>query len=177
MTNSIAAKSERRRARAIGTAIVICAPLWLGVAYAQLPPPAPAPGAPAAAGAPPSITAVECGACGKVESIRQTTTQQQWTPLGTGVGVGGAPSLGEAPAGVTSYRIGPGLSNQGMVVLGAAGGAAYKRTPNSYEQRRWDVTVRLDGGGTRVVSLPYEPYVREGDHVRIAGNNVELLDE
>jgi hypothetical protein len=29
----------------------------------------------------------------------------------------------------------------------------------------------------RVVSVSYEPYVREGDRVRIAGNNVELLDE
>ena len=119
----------------------------------------------------------DCGACGKVESIRQSTTKQQWTPLGTGVGVGGAPSLGDSPSGVTSFRIGPGLSNQGMVVLGAAGGAAYRRTPESYEQRRWEVTVKLDGGGVRVVSLSYEPYVREGDHVRIAGNNVELLDD
>lgn len=177
MTMSMMARSERRRACGLGAAIVIAAPLWIAAVQGQLPPPLPAPAAPAPAAAPPSLTAVECGACGKVESIRQTTQQQQWTPLGTGVGVGGAPSLGEAPAGVTSYRIGPGLSNQGMVVLGAAGGAAYKRTPNSYEQRRWDVTVRLDGGGTRVVSLSYEPYVREGDRVRIAGNNVELLEE
>jgi hypothetical protein len=175
MAKSMTAGSEARRA-AVGAVIVVAASLitW---AQAQLPPPAPAPGAQGAPAAPPSIPATGCTACGKVESIRQTTTQQQWQPLGTGVGVGGAPSLGETPVGVTSYRIGPGLSNQGMVVLGAAGGAAYKRTPNSYEQRRWDVTVRLDGGGTRVVPLSYEPYVREGDRVRISGNNVELLDE
>jgi hypothetical protein len=130
----------------------------------------------AAAQTPPAAAA-DCGACGKVESIRQSTTKAQWTPLGTGVGVGGTPSLGDAPSGVTSFKIGPGLSNQGMVVLGAAGGAAYKTTPGSYEQRRWDITVKMDGGGVRVVSLSYEPYVREGDRVRIAGNNVELLDE
>jgi hypothetical protein len=175
--NRIAPRFAWRRAGGFGAAMVVCASLWLGPADAQLPPPAPPAGAAPSSAAPPSITAVECGACGKVESIRQTTQQQQWTPLGTGVGVGGTPSLGEAPAGVTSYRIGPGLSNQGMVVLGAAGGASYKRTPSSYEQRRWDVTVRLDGGGTRIVSLSYEPYVREGDRVRIAGNNVELLEE
>ncbi len=63
------------------------------------------------------------------------------------------------------------------MVLGAAGGADYKRTPESYEQRRWDVVVKLDSGGVRIVSLSYEPYVREGDRVRISGNNVELLDE
>ena len=131
---------------------------------------------PADAQTPAGATA-DCGACGKVESIRQSTSKQQWTPLGTGVGVGGTPSLGDYPSGVTSFRIGPGLSNQGMVVLGAAGGAAYKSTPKSYEQPRWDVTVKMDGGGVRVVSMSYEPYVREGDRVRIAGNNVELLDE
>lgn len=126
----------------------------------------------------PASTVADCGACGKVESIRQGTTRQQWTPLGTGVGVGGAPSsLGDAPGSVTAFRIGPGMSNQGMVVLGAAGGAAYRKTPEAYERQHWDVTVRLDGGGVRVVSVSYEPYVKEGDRVRIAGNHVELLEE
>jgi hypothetical protein len=126
---------------------------------------------------PAAAAALGCDQCGKVESIRQSTSRQQWTPLGTGVGVGGAPSLGETPSAVTSFKIGPGGSNQGMVVLGAAGGAAYRRTPESYEQQRWDVTVRLSSGAVRVVSLPYEPYVHEGDWVRIAGSNVELLDQ
>jgi hypothetical protein len=143
------------------------------------PPLVPAPAAPAVTATPaipPSVIATECGPCGKVESIRQTTAKQQWTPLGTGVGVGGVPDVGDAPAGVTSYRIGPGLSNQGMVVLGSAGGAAYKKTPNSYEPKRWEVTVKMDGGGVRTVTLSYEPYVHEGDRVRVAGNNLELLD-
>jgi hypothetical protein len=153
---------------------------WVAVALAQtgVPPPLPAAGGPAAptAAVPPSIEAIECGACGKVESIRQTTARQQWTPLGSGVGVGGVPDLGAAPAGITSYKIGPGLSNQGMVVLGSAGGAAYKKTPNSYEQVRWEVTVKLDSGAIRIVTLSYEPFVHEGDRVRVAGNNVELLE-
>jgi len=76
----------------------------------------------------------------------------------------------------TSFQIGSDGSNQGMVMLGAGGGAAYKRTPNSYEQPRWEVTVKLDSGSIRVVTLSYEPYVKEGDRVRIAGNNVELLE-
>ena len=123
-----------------------------------------------------AAAAAECGACGKVESIRVATANQQWTPLGTGVGVGGVPSLGDTPAGITSYKIGPGLSNQGMVVLGSAGGAASKKTPNSFEQRRWEVTVRMDAGGMRILSLSYEPYVQEGDHVRVSGNSLELAD-
>jgi hypothetical protein len=151
-----------------------------GAALAQAPPPfTGVPAAPAVTvtpSTPPSVVATECGPCGKVESIRQTTAKQQWTPLGTGVGVGGVPDLGAAPAGVTSYRIGPDLSNQGMVVLGSAGGAAYKKTPNSSAHPRWEVTVKLDTGGVRMVTLSYEPFVREGDRVRVAGNNVELLD-
>ena len=149
-------------------------------ALAQTPPPlAPAPAAPAVTATPPippSVLATDCGPCGKIESIRQTTAKQQWTPLGTGVGVGGVPDIGDSPAGVTSYRIGPGLSNQGMVVLGSAGGAAYKKSPNAYEPKRWEVTVKMDAGGVRIVTLSYEPYVHEGDRVRVAGNNVELLD-
>ncbi len=136
--------------------------------FTQLPSNNPAPVAPPSG---------DCGACGTIESIRQTTTKEAWTPLGMGVGVGGAPSGVDTPTAVTSFQIGPGLSNQGMVLLGAAGGASYRRSPNSYERPRWEVTIKLYGGGTRVVNLAYEPYVREGDHVRVSGNNVELLDQ
>ena len=108
--------------------------------------------------------------CGRVVSIAQTTVKQAWTPLGTGAGFN---SDGKV---ITSFQIGPDLSNQGMVMLGAGGGAAYRKSPNAYDQPRWEVTVKLDAGGVRIVTLAYEPYVREGDHVRVSGNNVELLD-
>ena len=108
--------------------------------------------------------------CGRVESIRQSTVTTSWTPLGTGAGFGGDTRA------VTSFQIGPGLSNQGMVLLGAGGGAAYKKAPNAYEQPRWEVTVKLDSGQKRVVTVAYEPFVREGDRVRIAGNSIELIN-
>ena len=108
--------------------------------------------------------------CGRVESIRQTTVKQAWTPLGT---PSGFDADGRA---VTSYKIGPGLSNQGMVVLGAGGGASYRKSPNAYEQPRWEVTLKMDDGQKRVVTVAYEPFVREGDHVRVAGNSLELVD-
>ncbi len=118
----------------------------------------------------------DCGQCGKVVSIRQTTVKQSWTPLGSGVGVGGVPDIGSQPSGMTSFQFGPGMSNQGLVIIGSAGGASYQRKPNSYDQPRWDVTVKLDNGQTRVATLSYEPYVLEGDRVRVAGNNVELVE-
>ena len=76
----------------------------------------------------------------------------------------------------TMFQIGPGLSNEGKVMVGAAGGATYQKTPNVYEKPRWDVTVKMDNGQTRVVSLAFEPYVQEGDRVRISGRNVELIE-
>ena len=111
--------------------------------------------------------------CGRIVSIRQSTVRQSWTPLGTGI----AASPGDNPGQVvTSYQIGPGFSNQGMVLLGAGGGAAYKKSPNSYEQPRWEVTIKMDSGQTRVLTVAYEPYVGVGDHVRVAGNSLELVD-
>jgi outer membrane lipoprotein SlyB len=128
----------------------------------------PAPSNPAvpASGSPSS----DCGPCGRIVSIRQTTVKQEWTPLGMGTG------FDTNARAVTQFQIGPGLSNQGIVIVGAGGGAAYRKSPNSYEQPRWVVTVKQDNGQTRVVTLSYEPFVQQGDRVRISGNNVELVE-
>jgi len=111
--------------------------------------------------------------CGRVESIRQTTVKQPWTPLGSTASASPGDSTGRVN---TSFQIGPGLSNQGMVLLGAGGGAAYRKSPTQYDQQRWEVTVKLDNGQKRVVTVAFEPFVREGDRVRVAGTSVELLD-
>ena len=112
--------------------------------------------------------------CGKVDSIRQTTVKQPWTPLG---GAAASASPGEYGGRTTTvFQIGPGLSNQGMVILGAAGGADYQKRPNSYDQPRWEVSIKLDNGQKRVVTVAYEPFVREGDRVRVAGTSLELVE-
>jgi outer membrane lipoprotein SlyB len=128
----------------------------------------------AVAGAQPAPSGSECAdfPCGRVESIRPVTVKESWTPLGTT----GSMSPGSRSGAVATYDIGPGMSNQGMVLLGAAGGAVYRKSPNSYEKPQWQVTVKLERGGSRTVTLGYEPYVREGDRVRVAGNNIELID-
>lgn len=136
-------------------------------------------GAAAAVVEPPARAQIEGGSkdvdctsfpCGRIETIRQTTVTTSWTPLGTGSG------FATDNKAVAAYQIGPGFSNQGMVMLGAGGGAAYKKTPNQYEQPRWEVTIKLDSGPRRVVTVAYEPFVREGDRVRVAGNSLELID-
>jgi outer membrane lipoprotein SlyB len=118
-------------------------------------------------GADPDCTSFPCG---RILSIRQTTVKQSWTPLGTLSGFNADTKV------VTSFKIGPDLSNQGIVMLGAGGGAAYQKSPNSYEQPRWEVTIKLDSGQKRVVTVAYEPFVREGDRVRVAGNSLELVE-
>ena len=155
-----------RYAAATAMAIALAA-----VAASAQPPPAMPPSTAAK-----SAPLDDCGQCGKVVSIRQTTVKQSWTPLGSGVGVGGVPDVGAQPSGMTSFQFGPGLSNQGLVIIGSAGGASYQKKPNSYDQPRWEVTVKLDNGQTRVATLGYEPYVLEGDRVRVSGNNVELVE-
>jgi hypothetical protein len=144
--------------------------LAAALADAQTTPPPipPASNGKAAAAAPPP--ADDCGQCGKVLSIKRTTVKEQWTPLGTDTG------FQQDAKAATQFKIGPGLSNQGLVIVGAAGGAGYQKSPNSYEKPRWDVTVKLDSGQTRVLQLTYEPYVQEGDRVRISGRNVELVN-
>jgi outer membrane lipoprotein SlyB len=110
--------------------------------------------------------------CGRIESIRQVMVKDTWTPLGT-TGTMGAGSRSGA---VAAYEIGPGLSNKGMVLLGSSGGANYRKSPNSYEKPQWEVTVKQDDGRKRVLTLAYEPYLREGDRVRVAGNQIESVD-
>jgi outer membrane lipoprotein SlyB len=117
------------------------------------------------------------GACGVIQSIVPVTERQDWSPLGaTAPGSLGVAGLGGMSGSTTQMQIGPGFTNQGMVVLGAAGGAAYAQRPNEYRRQRWDVTLKMDTGLPRVVSLRYEPLlVQEGDYVRVSGNNIELV--
>ena len=116
-----------------------------------------------------------CEACGVVTSIAMVTERQQWTPLGTS-GVNTASPSGRATDATTQFSIGPQLKNQGLVVVGAAGGATYGKRPNAYEKPRWDVTVKMDRGGTRVIPQSYEPMLREGDRVRVLGTQLDLLN-
>jgi hypothetical protein len=115
-----------------------------------------------------------CDACGVVQSIRITTERTQWTPLGSTPPAVVTPT-GGMTEGMTQFQIGPQMKNQGLVIVGAAGGAAYAKRPNQYEKPRWDVTVRMDRGPPRVISQSYEPLLREGDRVRVAGTQLELV--
>src|SRR5262245_43312218 len=77
----------------------------------------------------------------------------------------GTAGLSGATGSTAQIQIGPGFTNQGIVVIGAAGGAVYAQKPNEYRRTRWEVTLKMDDGATRVVSLSYEPlFVQVGDY-------------
>ena len=117
------------------------------------------------------------GVCGTVQEIAPVAERQVWTPLGSVSPNISQSGLGGMGSSTTQMQFGKGFSNQGMVVIGAAGGAVYAQKPNEYRRTRYDVTLKMDDSTTRVVSMAYEPlFVQVGDYVRVAGNNVELVN-
>ncbi|HEX9275587.1 MAG TPA: hypothetical protein VGA51_04210 [Casimicrobiaceae bacterium] len=140
----------------------------LALALLASPVMAQSPGPAAAAGG-------ECDRCGKIESIRPMTAKDTWTPLGTVTTTSQGEGTTGTPSGVTMYKIGPGFSKQETLLIGAAGGAAYRTRPSELNAKRWEIVVRLDGGGSRSVVQNYEPMLREGDRVRVMGNQLELV--
>jgi hypothetical protein len=115
-----------------------------------------------------------CNSCGVVVSVERSTQQEDWIPLGV---VSPTPSMamGASTDGRSVFAFGNGKPE--LVMIGAAGGAVYAKRPRSYQKPRWDVTITMDiGGAQRVVPQSYEPYLRQGDRVRILGTQLELVD-
>lgn len=115
----------------------------------------------------PAAAQSPCDNCGRIEEIRTVRESAAWTPLGT---------MGSVGAGTGRTTTAFNLSTGSMVVLGAAGGAGYAKRPQSYERPRWEIAVRMDAGGTRLVSQAYEPALRVGDRVRVFGAQLELAN-
>ena len=163
-------------------AAALCAGVWLaawqaGAQPAPPPPPMPGEASSTASGQPAGSQqggVTPCDRCGKVEAIRQASTQTQWQPLGT------LPSATAAggdlnPSAISAFKIGKDLSNQGQVMIVAAGGAAYQTRPQQRNATRWEIVVRMDDGSARSVNQNYEPLLQVGDRVRVFGTQVELV--
>ncbi|MDQ2963516.1 MAG: hypothetical protein M3R31_10225 [Pseudomonadota bacterium] len=130
---------------------------------------------PAAAQSPAPVAAGDCDRCGKIESIRPVTAKDSWTPLGTVSATPLGDGTSTTPSGVTMFQIGPGFSKKETVLIGAAGGAAYRTRPSELNAKRWEIIVRMDAGGARSVIQNYEPMLHEGDRVRVMGTQLELV--
>jgi outer membrane lipoprotein SlyB len=115
-------------------------------------------------------TTGECDRCGKVDAIRQATTKDSWTPLGS---VPTSSDLG--PTGVAVYQIGKGFSNEGQVFIGAAGGGVYQSQAKQRNGIRWEIVVKMDDGSVRSIIQNYEPLFVAGDRVHVSGTQIELV--
>lgn len=108
-----------------------------------------------------------CADCGVIEGVREVEVKGKGTGLGAVAGgVAGA---------LVGHELGGGNAKTLMGVVGAVGGAV---AGNEVEKRaratkQWEVTVRLEDGSTRVVTLAQQPPLRAGDRVRLAGNVIE----
>jgi hypothetical protein len=118
-----------------------------------------------------------CGNCGTIIAIDALASEQQLTSVGvvTPGTLAGDNGGGQAGRVTAQFAIGRGFTNDGMVLLGSAGGAAYARTPPNAPQKRWEVTVRMDDGTRRSLRQSYEPSLVEGDRVRVYGTQLELI--
>ena len=128
---------------------------------ATLPPPT----QPAAAPAPRH----NCAACGVVQSVQIVEVEARSAYPG--------PVAGGLAGAVLGSQIGEGSGSKLASVLGAAGvyvAREGERRPTA--SRRYEVTVRLSGGGTQSVTLERDPELAAGTRVRIIEGGL-LVDD
>lgn len=107
-----------------------------------------------------------CANCGTVSAIREMEKKGEGTGLGA---VGGA-----VVGGVIGNQFGGGSGKKILTVVGAAGGAyaGHQVEKNARSTKYWNVTVRMDDGRDRTVSVSPAPPLAIGDKVRIEGKNI-----
>jgi outer membrane lipoprotein SlyB len=131
-------------------------------------------GSPPPPSAPKPTSTEPCDRCGTIASIRQATSQDSWTRVGS-VSSSGAGTSDLSPLAVTQFQVGRDGSKQGTVLLGAAGGAMYQSRPSALNVQRWELVVHMDDGSIRSVTQNYQPMLQSGDRVRVMGTQLELL--
>jgi outer membrane lipoprotein SlyB len=128
-------------------------------AQRSAPTPAPAPA--------PARAAAKCIDCGVIESVREIVTKGEGSGLGA---VGGA-----VAGGLLGSQVGGGRGQDVMTAVGAVGGAVAGHQVEKHikSSKSYAVTVRLDDGSSRVISLADAPTWRAGDKVRIVNGAIQ----
>lgn len=107
-----------------------------------------------------------CADCGTVSAIREMEKKGEGTGLGA---IGGA-----VVGGVIGHQFGGGSGKKVLTVAGAAGGAyaGHQVEKNARSTKYWNVTVRMDNGTNRTISMSTAPALAVGDEVRVDGKNI-----
>ena len=181
---------ERAKAHPIfiaaGAAVLVFSLLGAAALTGVLPAANPKPGDPAAVAQAGSITqagnasahpdgvpqargtpAVPCANCGVVDAIRPVEVQGEASGVGAVAGgVAGA---------VVGSQFGRGAGRTLLTLGGAAGGAYAGNTIEKHVKKHttWRVTVRLEDGTVRTLSLQAQPPFAVGERVRIVNSNLE----
>ncbi len=106
------------------------------------------------------VVQATCRNCGTVEAVRAVETPGEGSWVGpVAGGVGGA---------IIGRQFGNGGGRTLMTILGAAGGAyaGHEIEKRARSSTRWEVSVRMDDGGTRTVSYDTQPAWQGGQRVR-----------
>jgi outer membrane lipoprotein SlyB len=107
-----------------------------------------------------------CDECGVIESVREVDAKGK----GSGLGAVGGGVVG----GLLGNQVGAGRGKDVMTVVGVVGGAF---AGNEVEKRvkttkRYEVTVRLNDGSSRVISEASVPAWRTGDKVKVVDGTI-----
>jgi len=113
------------------------------------------------------VVAATCNNCGVIETVREVEARGE----GSGLGVVGGAVVG----GVLGNQVGGGRGKDVATVLGAVGGAV---AGNEVERRArssvsTEITVRMEGGGSRVLREASTAGWRAGDRVRIVDDRLQ----
>src|SRR5712671_624505 len=118
-----------------------------------------------------SVPATSCALCGTVESIRTIEVRDEASYVGTVPGgLSGAAAGNRTDSNRTdSNRTDSGSANTAMTFLGTVAGAiSGDETERNVKKRyAYRVTVRMDDGSFRTVSLSSPPTLAVGDKVRV----------
>ena len=107
-----------------------------------------------------------CNDCGIIESVQEIETKGQ----GSGLGVVGGAVVG----GLLGHQVGDGRGRDLATIAGAVGGgyAGNEVEKRSKSTKSYDITVRMNEGGSRVFHEAALPNWRNGDHVKIVDGSI-----
>lgn len=110
---------------------------------------------------------IKCAECGVVESVREVVRSGE----GSGMGAAGGAIVG----GALGSQVGGGKGKTAATVVGAVGGAV---AGNMIERQvksttGYEITVLLEDGSRRVITVAGAPMWRPGDHVKIIHDAIQ----